>query len=139
MSNQGPTNQQPVGVSCKVKFLRQRGYDNLEEWLAQPGHIMVTRAGRIFVTDKSQAIGSAGRKRIFHYPKSLWANPYKVTKSCPLEQSLQLYQAHLKKLLSDPVKKLEFLKLKQAKEIACFCDEGSPCHRDIILHYLDKF
>jgi hypothetical protein len=125
-----------TGVSCKVKFLRKRGYDNLEEWLSVPGHVMVTRAGRIFITDKSKPVGSDDRRRIFHYPKSLWANPYKVGPECSLSESLQLYQTHLAQLLLDPAMKAEFVKLQEKTEIACFCDEGSPCHRDVILDYL---
>ena len=123
----------PKGVSVKVKFLRPRGYDNLREWMSND-RILVTRHGRIFID-----------KEIFHYPASCWANPYKVgtkTDQYSLEESLKKYEDYLRYLLEDSENYEdylhEFLTLQYAKEIGCFCDEGQPCHRNIILKLLKE-
>ena len=66
----------PTRQCVKAKWLRkQTTCDNLEEWLANPQNKMCTRRGRIFIGSKLQ-----GNHRIYHYPESEWANPYKVGK-----------------------------------------------------------
>ena len=122
----------PIGVCVKVKSLRQRlvKVDNLEEWMVTPQHVLVCRAGRVFV-------GNGKTRKVFHYPTSEFANPFKV-KEYGLDKSLVLYQSHLNKKLEDDDFKKQFLSLSMAKEIGCFCDIGSKCHRDIILKKLKE-
>lgn len=118
------------GVSVKVKFLRRRGYDNLEEWMNVPEHELVCRNGRIF-------IGKGESKKVFHYRKSEWHNPFKM-KEYTLEQSLENYEHYLMDLLNkDPECMERFIELREKKEIGCFCDEGNACHRDIIIRILE--
>ena len=128
----------PKTVSCKVKYLRKRGYDNLREWLKNPNHILVTRNGRIFITNKDKPLNDPQRKEIFHYPKSIWCNPYTL-KKYSLEKSLELYKKHIRKLLQNQQNLIKFNELLKVDEIACFCDEDSPCHRNIIIEMLKEF
>lgn len=117
----------PVRTCVKVDSLRKmsRPYQDLEEWCAVPGNYLAARNGRVF-------IGSGEDKHIFHYPKSPLCNPFKVTKETPLEESLRLYEEHLR----NNVPKEEILKLLEYSAIGCFCKIGSGCHVDIILKYL---
>jgi hypothetical protein len=123
----------PKGVCVKANYLRPR-YNNLKEWCAHNDHLLVTRRGRIFITKK----GPNGTiKEVFTYPESQWANPFKLSKYS-LEKSLALYEKHLESKLQDPKVLKQFLELAKLTEIGCFCDPGSPCHRDVILKKLKE-
>jgi hypothetical protein len=64
----------PKRQCVKVKWLRKEtGCDNLEEWLSNPKNMLCTRRGRIFIGSQIQ-----GNHRVYHYPQSEWANPYKL-------------------------------------------------------------
>lgn len=116
----------PKGVCVKVKHLRPK-YANLQDWLACDTHSLVTRHGRIFIGKE---------KQIFHYPASEWANPFTV-KEYGLEECLNLYRQHLDTLLArDEACLARFKALAEMTQIGCFCEPGSPCHRDVILEKL---
>lgn len=65
----------PKRRCLKVQYLRKDKYDNLKEWLAEEGHVMCTRQGRIWITEND---GDDKKRYIFHYPNSEWCNPYKI-------------------------------------------------------------
>lgn len=115
---------QPIGVCVKVTFLRPR-YNNLQEWCAQDGNILVTRNGRVTI----------GKDHVYVYNGSPWANPYKLSQYT-LEESLSKYEEYLNQLLLQKETLQNFLKLRFAKEIGCFCEPNSKCHRDVILRKL---
>lgn len=121
----------PKGVCVKVNELRPRGYNNLKEWCVHPENILVTRHGRVFITDN-------GQKTIFTYKGSEWANPFKVggCSKYSLDESLRLFEIHLDRLLEDDQCLQRFLLLRHAHELGCFCKSGDKCHRDIILKKL---
>lgn len=119
----------PQGVCVKAKSLRPM-YANLEEWLENGENELVTRGGRIF-------IGSGDDKRVFHYPGSDWANPFSV-RDYGLEECLKKYREHLDRILADDNTRRKFLDLKSKKRLGCFCKDGAPCHRDIILARLSE-
>lgn len=122
----------PERVSVKVKFLRKCGCDNLEEWLSNPSHKLVTRNGRVF-------IGTKENKKIFHYPKSRWCNPFTV-KDYGLEDCMAKFEEYLKEMLKDEKVRKEFQKdFEGVTEVGCFCDPTSKCHGDVILKYLHLF
>lgn len=124
-----PTNNHlPRGVSVKVQHLRPR-YPDLQSWCESPGHVLVTRPGRVFITD------ATGAKRVFNYPGSPWSNPFKLSDHT-LSDALSQYRAYLQDKLKDPKTLEAFLVLRNAKELGCFCDPGAPCHRDVILNVL---
>ena len=119
----------PKGVCVKVASLRPR-YNDLKAWREDPDNLLVCRHGRVF-------IGSGSKKFVYHYPASEWANPYSV-KEYGLEKSLAKFKTHLDRILKDEAAKERFLKLVDLKEIGCFCDTKSKCHRDVILCKLEK-
>ncbi len=119
----------PKGVCVKVSSIRPK-YDNLEEWCANPKHILVTRRGRVFITTPTG-------KYVFHYSQSEWANPYTV-KKYPNGKALELYEEYLTEKLTNGAALGRFLKLFDAEQIGCFCDPGMPCHRNIILRKLQE-
>lgn len=129
----------PNRVCVKVKCLRPK-YDNLKEWMADLGNVLVTRNGRVFIKEGDD------KPYVFAYKKSPWANPYKVGKGhYTLEESLAKYDAWLEGELRDPAKMREFLKLLTAKNIGCFCDKDNrkssaiQCHGDVIISKLRKY
>jgi hypothetical protein len=106
----------PKGVCVKVIELR-REYDNLEEWMADPENVLVTRHGRVFIKEKN------GEKKIFHYKGSKWANPFKLS-AYTLDESLTKYEVYLDLLLREKEAREEFLLLLKAKRIGCFVGPG---------------
>lgn len=116
----------PSRQCVKAASLRKCGYTDLRQWLGTEGNILMCRPGRIFID-----------KVIFHYPASVWANPFKV-QDYTLEGCLLKYEEHLRTLLLNPEVKERFLKLKEAKSLGCFCDKNSSCHVDIVLKILDE-
>lgn len=126
----------PKRVCVKVQYLRKHKpyYDNLEEWCNDEDNVLVTRNGRVFV-------GKGDDKRIFHYPKSLWANKYKVGDKegeYTLSEALELFEEDLRDRLEDENTLDEFRKLLNAKRIGCFCDPNNRCHCDVILKLLEE-
>jgi len=114
----------PVGVCVAVKSLRPR-YKDLEQWYHTEGNVLVTRHGRV----------SVGDKKVFVYPESPWANPFKLSEYS-LEDALRKFGDHLDAKLKDPAMKRRFMALAHAKEIGCFCPAGAQCHRNVILNKL---
>ena len=118
----------PSGVCVKVRHLRLRGYENLQQWSAMKGHVMVTRHGRVFIMDPCTK-----KRSVFAYKGSPWANPFKL-KHYSLEESLSLFGQHLNRLLDEEERLAEFKQLmSEATELGCFCDPGSKCHRDVLI------
>src|SRR5437016_2380749 len=105
--------QLPKGVCVKVGSLRPR-YKHLKHWSSTPGNVLITRYGRVFITEND-------KKEVFSYKGSEWANPFKLSEYT-LEESLQLYEEHLNKLLMNEKCLQRFLQLRNVKEIGCFCD-----------------
>ena len=113
----------------KVSFLR-KDYDkdiNLDRWMENPENVYVGRRGRIFITQKD------GSKKVFHYPESKWANPYKVGKEYySLKDSLDLYRKYLiDKGLDKDIQELK------GKTLGCFCDQKNDCHAKVLKELLE--
>ena len=111
-------------VNVKVAFLRPK-YKNLEEWCKHSENVYIGRSGIVFI-DKAR------------YPKkaSIWANPFKITKSCTRESILQKYESYiLEKASTEP--DIYDLKSLQGKKLGCWC-HPLPCHGDVLLR-LSKY
>lgn len=120
----------------KIDHLRKAGYENLREWMSLSSNLYVGRAGRIFITEevKDEDTGEIRReKTIFHYPKSKWANPYKIEEGCNLAESVRLYHIYLKE--NDLLKDLSELK---GKTLGCFCDQKHVCHAKELIDLLNS-
>lgn len=113
----------PVRNSVKQKNLLLLGYENLEHWLNNPQNLYIGRRGRIF-------IGSGIHKRVFYYPESKWANPYKLREH-PREDCIILYTQYLYK--SGLINQIDEL---LNKNIGCFCDYNERCHTEILINLL---
>lgn len=111
-----------TAVCIAVASLRKGGYSDLDNWIQDPKNLYVGRHGRIFITDPVTK-----DKRIFHYPASKWANPYKVGRDHTLEQSIDLYVKHLNdsRLIND-------IHELRGKRLGCFCDQSEICHAQVL-------
>ena len=114
----------------KVAELRKAGYLNLEDWMKNENNVYVGRNGRVWITEKKE--NGENEKRIFHYPGSTFANPYKVTKDMPLEESLHLYRIHL-----EENGLLEHIEELRGKTLGCFCDQKGDCHAKVLASLLN--
>jgi hypothetical protein len=124
-----------IQTQCvKVSALRKRYPDediDLEKWMSKPNCLYVGRRGRIFIKQED------GSNKIFHYPGSDWANPYKVGNKkgeYTLKESLQLYEKHV--MESGLVDRLHEL---DGKTLGCFCDQKELkgnvqfCHAQVLV------
>ena len=59
----------PKVVSLKIKELRKRGYNNVEEWLNKPGHVYIGRQMRIFIWTNDKSTEPTGTKVGYRYIK----------------------------------------------------------------------
>ncbi|CAH6419533.1 Domain of unknown function (DUF4326)-containing protein [uncultured virus] len=109
-------------VDVHVESLRPK-YNNLKEWCTDPDNVYIARAGIVFVDGK-------------RYPPlaSKWCNPF--TRKMHGDKCIELYTAHLDKLLLDEANLAEF-KLLRDKRLGCWCKPG-PCHGDIMLERLRR-
>ena len=99
-----------------VKNLREKGYENLVEWLNEPGHIYVGRA--------------------CHYVKgadrSVWMNPFSI-KKYGIDKSLELYENHIRTNLWDKMDSL-----KEYSNLGCWCidshsmNDSEICHAQVL-------
>ncbi len=114
----------PERVCIKVSHLRKIGYNSLDEWMKNSNNVYCGRHGRIFIHEN-------GGKRIFHFSKSEYANPFTV-KKYGLEKCLELYEDYLNKtpLLIEKLKELK------GKNLGCWCNPGNLCHVDILIRHI---
>ena len=111
-------------VNVKVANIRPQGFQTLREWMKDPNHVYIGRGGVVFINGE-------------RFPKgaSQWANPYKVTKDCPREKAIELYEAYIrKKIQAEGVNDLLSLK---GKCLGCWCSP-EPCHGDVLLKLLEE-
>ncbi len=107
----------------KVDHIRPR-YTDLKAWCADPNNIYIGRRGVVFV-DKVR----------FPDRESIWANPFKVCKVCPREESIRQYEAHIRKRLAAEAGLLEALRALRGKTLGCWC-KPEACHGDVLLRLL---
>jgi len=118
-------------MCIKVENLRKNGYSSLEEWLKNPNNVYVGRRGRIFITEEKEGVKT---RRLFHYPQSKFANPYKVDKQNPVENCIHQYILHL---LANIQLYSEIKELK-GKTLGCFCNQNNPCHAKVLADIANK-
>lgn len=112
-------------VQCvKVSELRKKGYADLRRWIDCKDNMYVGRHGRIWI--------HGAEKEMFHYKRSKWANPFKVTKDLPVEKSLELYREYLK--TSGLINDINELK---NKTIGCWCSTDK-CHAVVLKNILSE-
>jgi hypothetical protein len=72
------------------------------------------------------------KREFFHYSDSKWGNPYKVPEYS-LEESLRLYEIHVREKLLKDIQELE------GKTLGCFCDQTQPCHTKVLVKLFKEF
>lgn len=104
-------------VNVKKKFLNERGYTDLVDYLKDPNHIYIARDMTCYVK------GAIGSK---------WANPFNV-KDYGRDRCLELYEKYIrnnKNLWND----LESLR---GKELGCWC-HPEACHGDVLVKLINE-
>ena len=103
-------------VNVKVQHLRPE-YQNLENWLLDDNHIYIGRDMSFYVKGAT---------------KSKWHNPFRVGKKHSLDESLKLYEAHVRGSgLIDEIEEL------RGKILGCWC-KPNGCHGDVLLRILNE-
>ena len=109
-------------VNVKVKFIRPK-YKDLEEWMKDPNHVYIGRAGAVFIKGTR-----------FPRKGSNWGNPFTV-KQHGYENCLVLYEEWLRSKIE--AEGTEFLKKLKGKQLGCWC-KPERCHGDILKKVLEE-
>lgn len=115
-----------ANVCCvKVKDIRPK-YDNLKEWCTDDNNVYIGRGGIVFINKE-------------RYPKkgSIWANPYKISKTCDRDQCIELYEKYIDKIEKENLRD-ELLKLK-GKNLGCWCPKNEKCHGNILVKLINNY
>lgn len=64
--------------------------------------------------------------------RTKWGNPFKITKSCTREQTIQKYEYYFAHNLLKDINEL-----KDARRLGCWC-KPLACHGDVIRKYLEN-
>ena len=100
---------------------------NLQKWMADTNNVYVGRHGRIFID-----------KEVFHYPQSIFANPFKVTDDKPVKQAVEEYTTYIK---NNPEIMAQLHTLR-GKNLGCFCDvksqELGECHASVLAELVNR-
>jgi len=111
-------------VNVKVANIRPK-YKNLEEWMSDSNNCYIGRGGIVFIDG-------------CRFPKSgsIWANPFKISKTQTRDDVLKLYEEYIKKKIIDEDLHEELEKLR-GKNLGCWC-APDKCHGDILLKILES-
>lgn len=111
-------------VNCRVKYIREQGYNNLKEWINDSNNVYIGR-GRIVFIDGNR------------YPPydSPFANPFK---NIDREKSIMLYRNYITERLEKEPQLVNELKKLVGKNLGCWC-HPEPCHGDVIVELLNKY
>jgi Domain of unknown function (DUF4326) len=109
---------------CNVKVAHIRPqYQNLKEWCEDPNNVYIGRRGIVFI-DKVR------------YPTkdSIYANPYKVSKTLTREDVIRMYRDYIIKKISSGEIDIEALR---GKNLGCWC-KPEACHGDVLIELLES-
>lgn len=110
----------------KVKNLRKKYNDenmSLKIWLEMENNVYTGRRGRIFID-----------KETFHYPGSIWGNPFKKGN---IDEILKLYREYIEKNIKEKPDIYDISKLK-GKNLGCYCDNDNKCHNDVLISIINE-
>jgi hypothetical protein len=110
----------PTVVDVHVASLRPR-YQNLSEWMSDPTHVYIGRRGVVFIDGQ-------------RFPKqdSIWANPFKMSKTFSRDQVIQMYEKYIRQRLVENPELMNSLRQLQGKVLGCWC-RPEPCHGDVLV------
>jgi hypothetical protein len=120
-------------VGMVLDFVRQNTPTHAPAWLDadqavnQPRRIQLSRKQGWRKPANTVVVARPGQ----------WGNPYKVTKDCPVERAVVLFEEWL---LNDDegMETLRTAKIElRGKSLACWCKPGQPCHGDVLLRLVN--
>jgi hypothetical protein len=114
-------------VNVKVKYIREKGYNNLEDWMSDNNNIYIGRAGIVFINKKRYPTKSSE----FH-------NPFKIGKHGDRNDVLNKYKSYILDKIEKSPELLYKLKSMKGKNLGCWCHPES-CHGDILLELIKKY
>ncbi|KAF9914183.1 hypothetical protein FBU30_002754, partial [Linnemannia zychae] len=107
-------------VNVKVSYIRPLGYENLEQWMADPDNVYIGRARVIFIN-----------KHRFPPEASVFANPFHIGKDGTRKQVMDKYRVWIhEQLESGAITPAQFEALR-GKRLGCWC-APDLCHGDIL-------
>jgi len=113
--------------NVRVRFIRPKGFHDLEKWIENDNNIYIGRAGIVFING-------------VRFPKndSIFHNPFKIDDNTTREEVIEKYKQYITgKLEIEPELIQELLKLKN-KNLGCWC-APEPCHGDILLELINYY
>ena len=129
------TKTPPIVVNVKVVYIRPQ-YPNLKVWSEDPQNLYIGRRGIVFVDGE-------------RFPKkdSLFANPFRVGKTCSREESLEKYRTYLISKIENGDITIEDLQNLQGKNLGCWCvlpptddtKEVVACHGHVLIEIMKKY
>jgi len=93
-------------------------------------NVYVGRNGRVFIGSVKK-----NNRRIFHFQKSIWHNPYKVSVH-GLEDSLLMYDKYIREQIEKEPETFD-LDLLRGKTLGCWC-KPNKCHGDVLVRILNE-
>ncbi len=119
-----------IRTKVDVKSIRPK-YKNLQEWCEDNNNVYIGRGGIVFIDKK-------------RYPptKSIWCNPYKITKDRTREECVALYKTYIIEKLNDKNETeytIEKLLEMENKVLGCWCNDNEQCHGDILIELINKY
>lgn len=113
--------------NVKVKYIRLKGFQNLEEWMKDPNNVYIGRSGVVFIN-----------KQRFPKNLSIFCNPYVIGKHGNRDEVINLYRNHIiQKIEQSDNFKNQLISLK-GKNLGCWC-YPEPCHGDVLLELINKY
>lgn len=109
---------------CNVKVANIRPqHQNLKEWCEDPNNVYIGRRGIVFINN-------------VRYPAkdSIYANPYKVSKTLTREDVIRMYRDYIVKKISLGEIDIEALR---GKNLGCWC-KPEACHGDVLIELLES-
>ena len=118
--------------NVKVKYIREEGYKDLQDWMEDPNNVYIGRGGIVFVKNKD----NPEKKERFPKKASIWCNTFKLGKNCTSrEDSLRLFKEHITSLIEGDPETYNLEELR-GKNLGCWCHPDS-CHGDVLLELLE--
>ena len=121
-------NNETQVVNVKVANIRPK-FKNLKDWTEHPDNIYIGRQGVVFIENNSNKVR-------FPPKASIWANPFKISKTNTRSDVLIQYEKYIReKILNDSDKYC--IENLRGKTLGCWCHPES-CHGDILIKLLDE-
>lgn len=114
-------------VNCKVKYIREKGYNNLEEWMNDEHNAYIGRKGIVFINGCR-----------FPTESSPFCNIYKIGRDGTRDEVIIKYRKYMiNKLNNSPALVCELLRLKN-KNLGCWC-VPDQCHGHVLLDLIETY